>query len=543
MNKLDIGIIASSDININKCGVYKYSESESFVLRAFGYAVDDGEIKVVDIAGGEEIPNEIIKALLDDSVIKWAFDAQYNRVCLARYLNVDILPYSWKCTMIWSAASGLTFSLNNICSRLRIPICFNGSVDKILKNTISSSMAIQRNLSSYPLSESEWVNYRIDQEINDRGVALDMNLVNNANYIIKSNDLCKSLKLKKYSAMPSVVCDDGRARGLFLFYGAARTARFSGRYIQPHNLPRTHSDNLDDLRKRLELRDENLSEDNLSELIRTVFIPKKGCRFIVADFSSIEARILAWLSGENWKLNAFRNHQDVYCITSSKIFGKIVVKGGINGELRDIGKKLELTLGYGGTERALKASGLVDMGIAESELKNIVQKWNAENSNIVKYWSDVNHAFMSVILDKKVTNCECTVGKVKFVWHGKSKIVAVILPSGRLLIYQNPFISKQKFGPHVAYYEGDEIKHTNPPTLVQHIVQGTARDILTDSIRRLTDMNLKIVMHVHDEVVIEAPNGQFSADQICRIISKSPQWASDLPLGAEGFECEYYRKN
>ena len=377
--------------------------------------------------------------------------------------------------MTWCAASSL-----------KISICFNGSTDEILKNTINASMAVQRKLSDYPFPESEWINYRIDQEINDRGVAIDMNLVNNANSIIKDNGLGKSLKLKKYSAMPSVVCSDGRARGLFLFYGAARTGRFSGRYIQPHNLPRTHSANLDDLRKRLAVGDKTLSEHNLAELIRTVFVPKNGCRFIVADFSSIEARVLAWLSEESWKIDAFRNEQDVYCITSSKIFGKPVIKGGINSELRDIGKKLELTLGYGGTANALKASGLVDMGIAESELKNIVQKWNAENSNIVKYWSDVNHAFMSVILDKKVTNCECTVGKVKFVWHGKSKIVAVILPSGRLLIYQNPFISKQKFGPHIAYYEGDKIKHASAATLVQHIVQGTARDILTDSIRRLT---------------------------------------------------------
>ena len=302
MNKLDIGIITSSDVKIDKCGVYKYVESENFVLQAFGYAADDGEIKAVDIAGGEEIPDEIIDALSDDSVIKWAFDAQYTRVCLAHYLNIDISPNSWRCTMTWCAASSL-----------KISICFNGSTDEILKNTINASMAVQRKLSDYPFPESEWINYRIDQEINDRGVAIDMNLVNNANSIIKDNGLGKSLKLKKYSAMPSVVCSDGRARGLFLFYGAARTGRFSGRYIQPHNLPRTHSANLDDLRKRLAVGDKTLSEHNLAELIRTVFVPKNGCRFIVADFSSIEARVLAWLSEESWKIDAFRNEQDVYC--------------------------------------------------------------------------------------------------------------------------------------------------------------------------------------------------------------------------------------
>lgn len=646
MQTLSIDIETYSDVPLQKTGVYRYVESPSFEILLFSYSADCTPVKVVDLACGEKIPYEIISALTDDSVTKWAFNASFERICLSRFLGYPtgkyISPKSWKCSMVWAATMGLPLSLEGVGAVLGLekqkltegkeliryfcqpcfPTKSNGhrtrnfphhAPDKwqLFKKynirDVETEMAIQARLAKYPVPDFVWEEYHIDQEINDRGVALDMELVHQAiqmdsrsrselttamkeitqlenpnsvqqmkqwlsdnglqtdtlgkkavNELIKTappklqnvltlrQQLAKS-SVKKYQAMETAVCPDGRARGMFQFYGANRTGRWAGRIIQMQNLPQNHLDDLAQARGLVRVGDfeavEMLYEDvpdTLSQLIRTAFVPKEGCKFIVADFSAIEARVIAWLAGEKWRQKVFADGGDIYCASASQMFGVPVEKHGINGHLRQKGKIAELALGYGGSVGALKAMGAIDMGISEDELPELVSAWRQANPHIVKLWWGIDRAVKDAVIKKTTTEAY----GLKFICQ--SGMLFITLPSGRRLAYVKPKIGENKFGGSSITYEGVgstkkwERLESYGPKFVENIVQATARDILCYAMKTLRSFS--IVMHIHDELIIET-DPDMQLEYICKQMSKTPHWAKGLLLRADGYETYFYKKD
>ncbi len=646
MKSLSIDIETFSSVNLVKSGVYKYAESPDFQILLFAYSIDEGEVQVVDLAQGEKIPQEILHALSDPSITKHAFNAQFERICLSRFLGMTLGTYlnpeGWKCSMVWSATLGLPLSLEGVGAVLGlekqklqegkslikfycVPNHTNEGVSRNLPSTdpekwqrfkaynqrdVETELGIQAKLAKFPVRELGWQHYWLDQKINDTGIALDMEFVKqaiqcdtltkeklriqmqdlteleNPNSVLQMRDwlaengleteslgkeaiaelmntappelmevlslrqeLAKS-SVQKYSAMSNVVGADGRARGLIQFYGANRTGRYAGRLIQVQNLPQNHLLDLSAARQLVKAGSfdavELLYESTtgvLSELIRTAFIPKPGTRFIVADFSAIEARIIAWLAGEKWRMEVFASGGDIYCASASKMFHVPVEKNGINGHLRQKGKIAELALGFGGSVGALRAMGALQMGLKEEELKPLVHTWRKSNPHIVKLWWDVDKAAMTAIRDKTITETH----GIRFSYL--SGMLFITLPSGRNLAYVKPRIGSNKFGSDAVTYEGIGVNkkwerlESYGPKLVENIVQATARDILAEALLRLNQAGYTIAMHVHDEVVLEVPFGVSSVEEVCQMMSITPTWAHGLLLDAAGFECEFYKKD
>jgi len=645
---LSIDIETYSSVDLAKSGVYRYTESPDFAILIFGYSVDGGEVQVVDLTCGETIPLEVVNALMDEDVTKWAFNAQFERICLSKWLGLPpgqyLDPKSWRCTMVWSAYMGLPLSLEGTGAVLGLekqkltegkdliryfcqpckPTAANGGRTRNLpehaldkwerfkaynRRDVESEMAIQEKLTKFPVPEEVWTEYQLDQRINDRGVALDMDFVHkaikidtlsrseltrmireltkleNSNSVVQMKqwlsdhgletdtlgkkavaellktapeplgkvlELRQSLaksSIKKYTAMENAVCADGRARGMFQFYGANRTGRWAGRLIQLQNLPQNHMPDL--MQARNLVRSGNLAAleilypsvpEVLSELIRTAFIPKSGCKFIVADFAAIEARVIAWLAGERWRQEVFESGGDIYCASASQMFHVPVEKNGVNGHLRQKGKIAELALGYGGSVGALKAMGALEMGLEEEELQPLVSAWKSSNPNIVKLWWDVDRAAKTAVKDRSSTETH----GIRF--SCQSGMLFITLPSDRRLSYVKPRIGENRFGSDCITYEGIgstkkwERIESYGPKLVENIVQAISRDLLSHAMRRLDAMGYNIVMHVHDEVVIEAPV-DVSVDDICAVMSQPPPWAKGLLLRADGYETDFYKKD
>ena len=646
MRTLSIDIESYSSVDLAKSGVYRYIESSDFEILLFGYSVDGGDIEVIDLASGETLPKEIQSALTDPSIIKWAFNAQFERICLSKWLDLPngqyLSPKSWRCTMVWSAYMGLPLSLEGSGAVLGLekqklsegkdliryfckpcnPTATNGgrlrnlpihAPDKWSEfksynlRDVEAEIAIQEKLSKFPVPEEVWNEYHLDQEINDRGVSLDMPFVNEAikmdtrsrsellqkmksltdldnpnsvaqmkNWLsdqgLETDSLGKKVvseliqtappdlkevlelrqsvaksSVKKYSAMENAVCADGRARGMFQFYGANRTGRWAGRIIQLQNLPQNHLPDLEQARalvrcgnfEALEMLYDSIPEV-LSELIRTSFIPTAGHKFIVADFSAIEARVIAWLAGEKWRQQVFESGGDIYCASASQMFGVPVEKHGVNGHLRQKGKIAELALGYGGSVGALKAMGALEMGLNEDELQPLVTAWRTTNPNIVRLWWDVDKAAMKAVRERTVTETH----GIRFSYQ--SGMLFITLPSGRRLSYVKPRIGTNMFGSDCITYEGVggtkkwERIDSYGPKFVENIVQATSRDLLCYSMQSLKDFN--IVIHVHDEIVIEA-GMESSIESICNQMSHTPPWAKGLLMRADGYETNFYKKD
>ena len=643
MKRLSIDLETYSSVDLGKSGVYKYAESEDFEILLFAYSIDDGEVKVIDLASGEIIPKEILSALSDESVEKWAFNANFERVCLSRFLGKRLKPQGWHCTMVWSAYLGLPLSLEKVGEVLKLdkqkmnegkaliryfsipckPTKTNGMRTRNLphhdlekwstfkeynQRDVETEMAIKKKLSAFPMPQSEWENYWIDQNINDRGILIDEVLVDSAikfDEILREENMLRAIELtglenpnsplqlkewlnkkgleidslakkdvesalknaeghikevlelrqelskssvRKYDAMKNVKGKDNRARGLIQFYGANRTGRYSGRLIQVQNLRRNNLKDLDLARSLVKNRDFETMEilyespsDILSQLIRTAFIPKEGTRFIISDFSAIEARILAWLAGEQWVLDAFENGEDIYCRTASRMFGVPVEKHGVNGHLRQKGKIATLACGYQGALGALKAMGGIEMGLSEDELQSIVDSWREANPNIVSFWWDID----SVV--KRVVKTRTKEKYKNLVISYEKGILFIELPSKRRLAYPKAKIGMNRFGGESVVYEGvvlgnkwDKIESYGGK-FVENVVQAIARDILAEAMMRLEEKGFNIVMHIHDEVVIESDSS--SIEEINEIMSIVPSWAPGLILDADGFESEFYKKD
>ena len=646
IRSLSVDLETYSSVNLSKAGLYKYAESPDFEILLFGYSVDGSEVQVIDLACGEKLPDEIRAALTDDSVIKWAFNAQFERVCLSRYLEMPtgcyLDPGSWRCTMVWAATLGLPLSLEGVGTVLGLEkqklkegkdlVRFFSTPGQAKDGTpfrrmpqdapekwsrykaynlrdVETEMAIQAQLSKFPVSDAEWRNYHLDQRINDRGVMLDRTLVSQAircdeqfklshleqartitglenpnspaqlkawlaengveaESISKAavvrmleeadgevelalslrQELAKS-SVKKYAAMEAAIGSDDRARGLIQFYGANRTGRYAGRLVQVQNLPQNHLPDLSQARSlirdgRYEAVD--LLYDSvplvLSELIRTAFIPQPGCRFYVADFAAIEARVIAWIAGEQWRQRVFESGGDIYCASASQMFHVPVEKNGPNGHLRQKGKIAELALGYGGSVGALKAMGALNMGVPEEELKPLVDVWRRSNPAIVRLWWDVDKAAAKCVRERT----EAETHDVRFTYQ--SGILFITLPSGRRLAYVKPRMGVNRYGAESVTYEGvgEQKKwlrlESYGPKFVENIIQATARDILAEAMQRLDEAGYRIVMHIHDEVVIEAPDPT-SLAEICEIMGRTPPWAGGLLLRADGYECDFYKKD
>lgn len=646
MKYINIDLETFSSVNLAKSGVYRYVEAKDFEILLFGYSIDGGEVHVVDLAMGETIPQNVLAALTDPAVLKWAFNAQFERVCLSRYLNLPagryLDPSSWRCTLVWAATLGLPLSLEGVGAVLGLEkqklkegkdliryFCTpvkqkDGTLYRHLPaddpqrwdafksynlRDVETEMGIQKRLSKFPVPNAEWENYLLDQQINDRGIMLDRELVKQAiacdvsfkennmtlarritglenpnspmqlkKWLCQNGVITESLSkdtvlsllgtvdnkakqalmlrrelakssVKKYTAMETVVGSDSRARGLIQFYGANRTGRYAGRLIQIHNLPQNHLPDLEQARTLIRNGQFEAAEmlyDSvpamLSELIRTAFIPKAGCRFYVADFSAIEARVIAWLAGEHWRQQVFVDGGDIYCASASQMFHVPVEKHGVNGHLRQKGKIAELALGYGGSVGALKAMGALQMGLAEEELKPLVDAWRKANPQIVQLWWAVDSAVKNCVKQKTTLQTH----GIRFMYQ--SGILFIVLPSGRRLAYVKPRTGENKFGGEAVTYEGVgtakkwERIESYGPKFVENIVQAIARDILAEAMLRLDKAGYKIVMHVHDEVVIEAPTAS-SLEDICFIMGQTPVWASGLLLRADGYVCDFYRKD
>ena len=664
MKTLSIDIETYSGYDLSKSGVYKYAESPDFEILLFGCSIDDGEVQVIDLAAGEHLPPEILNALTDNNVQKWAFNANFERVCLSRYISdmdisldpfadnhhsAEILgkakylnPISWRCAMVWSAYMGLPLSLEGagavlglekqkltegkdliryFCSPCK-PTATNGQRTRNLpehapdkweafkaynRRDVETELSIHERLSKFPVPENVWEEYAHDQEINDRGVALDMALVRNA---IKADarsrtELTRLMKeltdldnpnsvqqmkqwladngmetdslgkkvvtellkdapeplgkvlslrqqlakssIKKYQTMENAVCADGRARGMFQFYGANRTGRWAGRLIQMQNLPQNHLVDLEEARwlvhdadfAALELLYDNIP-DVLSQLIRTAFVPKDGYKLIVADFSAIEARVIAWLAGERWRNDVFATHGKIYEASASQMFHVPIEEVTKGSPLRQKGKIAELALGYGGSVGALKAMGALEMGLSEEELRPLVSAWRSANPNIVRFWWDVDRAAMKAVRDRTMTETH----GIRFGYQ--SGMLFITLPSGRRLSYVKPRIGTNQFGSDCVTYEGVggtkkwERIESYGPKFVENIVQAISRDILSYAMQTLR--HCSIVMHIHDEVVIEA-GPEMSAEILCQQMSRTPPWAEGLLLIADGFDCSFYKKD
>ena len=642
MNSIEIDIETYSDVDLSKCGVYKYSSSPNFEILLFGFSVDGGEVEVVDVACGEEIPADILAALSDESVIKWAFNAMFERVCLSNYLGEWLEPESWKCSMVWSATLGLPLSLENVGAVLGLekqklsegkeliryfcvpckPTKTNGGRTRNLPEhdrekwerfkeynfrDVEAEMQIQQRLAKFPVLDFVWEEYWQDQEINDRGIGVDMEMVaraiamdgrskselstamqeltelENPNSVqqmkqwlsengMETDSLDKKAvaellktapeplgealalrqqlaksSVKKYQAMENAVCADRRAHGMFQFYGANRTGRYSGRIIQLQNLPQNHIPDLAQARELVKAGDFDalaiLYEDipdTLSQLIRTAFVPQDGRKFIVADFSAIEARVIAWIAGERWRLRVFEGGGDIYCASASQMFHVPVEKHGVNGHLRQKGKIAELALGYGGSVGALKSMGALEMGLAEEELQPLVSAWRDSNPSITEFWWAVDRAVK-----------ECIKKRVPTETHGirfdyQSGMLFITLFSGRRLAYVKPRIGKNRFGGESVTYMGVggtkkwERLESYGPKFVENIVQAVSRDILCYAMRTLR--NCAIVATVHDEIIIEADRSM-SLPAVCEQMGRTPLWAKGLLLRADGYECDFYQKD
>ena len=644
MQTLSIDLETYSDQPLAKTGVYRYVESSDFEILLFAYSVDGGSVQQIDLACGEKIPSEILCALEDDKVTKWAFNANFERICLSRFLGYptgDYLePDSWKCSMVWAAYMGLPLSLEGVGAVLGLekqkltkdlikyfcqpcaPTKSNGqrtrnlpehAPDKWLAfkryniRDVETEMSIQARLSKYPVPDSVWEEYHLDQEINDRGVGLDMELVRQAIQMDgrSRSELTQAMKeltsldnpnsvqqmkqwladngvetdtlgkkavaellktappelqkvltlrqqlakssVKKYQAMETAVCADGRARGMFQFYGANRTGRWAGRIIQMQNLPQNHLDDLSEARSLVRAGDFDALEmlyedvpDTLSQLIRTAFVPQEDRKFIVADFSAIEARVIAWLAGEKWRKDVFAEGKDIYCASASQMFGVPVEKHGVNGHLRQKGKIAELALGYGGSVGALKAMGALEMGLQEDELPALVSAWRQANPKIVQFWWAVDRAVMDAVTRTTTTKTH------GIIFSARNGMLFITLPSGRNLAYVKPKIGTNKFGGDCITYEGVggtkkwEQLDSYGPKFVENIVQGTSRDILCCAMQTLRCCS--IVMHIHDEVVIEADR-RMSLQAVCDQMGRTPPWASGLQLRADGYETDFYKKD
>ena len=643
---MDVETYSSEDLR--KCGVYRYCEAADFEILLFAYSVDGGEVQLVDLASVEKLPEVIINALTDDTVIKWAWHANFERICLSRYLrDMGIItgflsPEGWRCDMVWAATLGLPFSLEGAGAVLGLdkqkltegkeliryfckpcsPTQANGGRTRNLPHhapdkwemfkrynvrDVEAEMGIQQRLSKFPVPDFLWDEYHLDQEINDRGVLLDLELVHqaiaidersrnelisamreftkleNPNSVQQMKDwlACNGLEtesldkkavaelmknappelikvltlrqqlakssVKKYQAMQNAVCADGRARGLFSFYGANRTGRFSSKIIQLQNLARNSMSDLDQARALVRTGDYDALSmlyddvpDTLSQLVRTAFVPPEGKLFYVADFSAIEARVIAWFAGEKWRSEVFRKGGDIYCASASQMFKVPVEKHGVNGHLRQKGKIAELALGYGGGTGALTAMGALEMGLKEEELQPLVNAWRNANPNIVKFWWAVDNAVMEAVSERTSTKTH------GLAFSFKSGMLFITLPSGRKLAYVKPRIGMNQFGGESITYEGVgaakkwERLESYGPKFVENIVQATARDILCFAMKTLR--HCSIVMHIHDEVVIEAAPC-VSLDALCEQMGRTPPWAEGLILTASGYTSPYYKKD
>lgn len=646
MQTLSIDLETYSDQPLAKTGVYRYVESPDFEILLFAYSVDGGPVRQIDLACGEKIPPTILAALEDDKVTKWAFNANFERICLSRFLGYptgDYLePDSWKCSMVWAAYMGLPLSLEGAGAVLGLekqklaegkdlikyfcqpcaPTKSNGqrtrnlpkhSPDKWLAfkkyniRDVETEMSIQARLLKYPVPDSVWEEYHLDQEINDRGVGLDMELVRQAIQMDgrSRSELTQAMKeltsldnpnsvqqmkqwladngvetdtlgkkavaellktapqqlqkvltlrqqlakssVKKYQAMETAVCADGRARGMFQFYGANRTGRWAGRIIQMQNLPQNHLDDLSEARGLVRCGDFDALEmlyedvpDTLSQLIRTAFVPQENRKFIVADFSAIEARVIAWLAGEKWRQDVFAEGKDIYCASASQMFGVPVEKHGVNGHLRQKGKIAELALGYGGSVGALKAMGALEMGLQEDELPALVSAWRQANPKIVQFWWAVDRAVMDAVTRKTTTKTH------GIIFSARNGMLFITLPSGRNLAYVKPKIGENRFGGDCITYEGVggtkkwERLDSYGPKFVENIIQATSRDLLCYAMQTLRCCS--IVMHIHDEVVIEADR-RMSLQAVCDQMGRTPPWAKGLQLRADGYETDFYKKD
>ena len=606
MRTLSIDIETYSDVDLSKCGVYKYASSPAFEILLFGYAVDGGDVRVVDLACGEQIPDEVICALSDASVAKWAFNAMFERVCLSNFLGEWLEPESWRCSMVWASTLGLPRSLESVGVVLGLEKQKKWERFKAYNlRDVETEMQIQKRLSNFPVPDTIWEEYHLDQEINDRGIGVDMELVRQAiamdarsrerltaamreltelenpnsvqqmkqwlaDHGLETDTLGKkavaellktapgplrevlSLRqqlakssVKKYTAMENAVCADSRAHGMFQFYGANRTGRFSGRLIQLQNLYKNTMPDLAQARalvrsgnyEALSLLYEDIP-DTLSQLIRTAFVPQDGRKLIVADFSAIEARVLAWFAGEKWVLEVFEKGGDIYCETAARMFHCRV--HGENAGLRQKGKQATLSCGYGGSVGALKAMGALEAGMTEEELQPLVDSWRAANPNIVRFWWDVDRAVKDCIRQRVPTETH----GLRFDY--RSAMLFINLPSGRWLAYVKPRIGENQFGGESVTYMGVsgtkkwERLESYGPKFVENIVQGTARDILCYAMQTLK--NCAIVAHVHDEIIIEADR-RMSVAAVCEQMGRTPPWAKGLKLRADGYECEFYQKD
>ena len=662
MKEMSIDLETYSDIDISKCGAYKYAESENFEILLFGVSVDGSPVTVYDLACGDTIPDEILAALSDENVTKWAFNAAFERICLSNWLKRNrpeyftgysipedpagnyLDPVSWKCSMIWSAYMGLPLSLEGVGAVLKLqdqklkegkdliryfctpckPTKANGgrtrnlpehdpekweTFKKYNQRDVEVEMSIQKRLAKFPIPEQVWDEYHLDQEINDRGIMLDMTVVQNAiafdeksksalmlqmqdltgldnpNSVVQmkewlsdngvemeslgkkevagfvkssdSNDsITEALKLrlqlakssvKKYQAMQNAVCHDGRAHGMFQFYGANRSGRWAGRLIQLQNLPQNHMNDLAEARAIVRSGDYDTLQllyddipDTLSQLIRTAFIARDGYKFIVSDFSAIEARVLAFLAGETWRSRVFAEGKDIYCASASQMFGVPVEKHGINGHLRQKGKIAELALGYGGSVGALKSMGALEMGLSEEELQPLVNSWRNSNPMITAFWWDIDRAVKTTITQRIQTE----VRGIKFFY--KSGMLFIKLPSGRLLSYVKPRIGENQFGGESVTYEGVgstkkwERIESYGPKFVENIVQAVSRDILCNAMKTLR--HCFIVGHVHDELIIEC-DPRVDLKTVCEQMGRSPEWMPDILLRADGYETQFYKKD
>ena len=648
MESISMDIETYSSVNLKKAGVYKYAESEDFEILLFSYSIDGSKVKVIDLAKGEKIPNEILDAFTDESISKWAFNAQFERVCLSRYLRdmglIDkfLRPTSWKCTMIWAATLGLPLSLEGVGAVLGLDkqklsegknlikyFCVPCTATKVNggrtrnyyyhdsekwvmfkkynKRDVEVEIGIQNKLSRFPVSKEIWEEFYLDQEINDRGIAIDPVFVESAiaidekikmhimdrlveitglenpNSVLQmrtwlsehglemeslgkkevakeiktaSKELAEVLTLrqqlskssvKKYTAMRNAACTDNRERGMFRYYGANRTGRFAGRLVQLQNLPQNHLPDLAEARElvksgnidALEMLYEDIP-DTLSQLIRTAFVPQNNNKFIVADFSAIEARVLAWLAGEKWRMKVFEEGKDIYCSSASQMFNVPVEKHGVNSHLRQKGKIAELALGYGGSVGALKAMGALEMGLTEEELQPLVNAWRNSNPMITALWWNIDRAIKTTVREHIPTD----VAGLKFTYE--SGFLFMKLPSGRRLAYVKPRIGINQFGSEAVTYEGVggakkwERLESYGPKFTENAVQAIARDILTYSMNTLR--NCSIVASVHDELIIEADK-RMSLDEICTQMGRTPPWAEGLLLRADGYECDFYKKD
>ena len=660
IESISIDIETYSDRDLKKCGVYKYAESPNAELLLFGYSINNGPVTVIDVAQGEEVPEYILKALTDDNIIKWAYNASFERIFLSVWLkrnypqyfvsySIDedtvsnyLDPSAWRCSLVWGAVMGLPLSLKGIGAVLKLdeqkmsegsdliryfcvpckPTKSNGGRTRNLpehapekwatfvaynKRDVEVELSIKEKLKNFPVPEFLWDEYHLDQEINDRGIGVDMKLVTNAiafderskgtissqmkdmtdlenpNSVVQMKawlaengmetetlgkkavaelmknapeslaqvlalrqQLAKS-SVKKYQAMENAVCDDGRVRGMFQFYGANRTGRWAGRIVQLQNLPQNHMGDLAEARELVRQGDYDSVEmlyddipDTLSQLIRTAFIPKPGYKFYVADFSAIEARVIAHLAGEKWRAEVFKNGGDIYCASAEQMFHVPVKKHGVNGHLRQKGKIAELALGYGGSVGALKAMGALEMGLSEDELQPLVDAWRASNPNIVQLWWDVDAAVKTAVSSRTTSETH----GIKFVW--RSGMLFVYLPSGRRLCYVKPRIGQNKFGGDSITYEGVgstkkwERLESYGPKFVENIVQAISRDLLMNAMKTLS--HCFICGPVHDELIIECRE-DVSLDELCKQMARVPDWMPGILLRADGYITPWYRKD